>query len=45
MEKPLRIRTMVQPRGKAEFTSPELEAGQKVDVVVRPIEYREQREG
>ena len=32
--KTLRIRTTVQPGGKVEFASPELEAGQTVDVVV-----------
>ena len=34
MPKTLRIRTTVQPGGKVEFASPELEAGQTVDVVV-----------
>ena len=34
MQKALRIRTTVQPGGKVEFASPELEAGQTVDVVV-----------
>ena len=34
MQKALYVRTMVQPRGKVEFASPELEAGQTVDVVV-----------
>ena len=34
MQKALRIRTMVQPGGKVEFASPELEVGQTVDVVV-----------
>ena len=33
MPKTLRIRTTVQPGGKVEFASPELEAGQTVDVV------------
>ena len=34
MQKTLRIRTTVQPGGKVEFASPELEAGQTVDVMV-----------
>ena len=34
MQKALHIRTTVQPGGKVEITSPELEAGQTVDVVV-----------
>ena len=34
MQKTLHIRTTVQPGGKVEFDSPELEAGQTVDVVV-----------
>ena len=34
MQKELRVRTTVQPGGKVEFASPELEAGQTVDVVV-----------
>ena len=34
MQKTLHIRTTVQPGGKVEFASPELEAGQTVDVVV-----------
>ena len=34
MQKTLRIRTTVQPGGKVEFASPELEEGQTVDVVV-----------
>ena len=34
MQKALRMRTMVQPGGKVEIVSPELEAGQTVDVVV-----------
>ena len=34
MQKALHVRTMVQPGGKVEFASPELEAGQTVDVVV-----------
>ena len=34
MQKALHVRTTVQPGGKVEFASPELEAGQTVDVVV-----------
>lgn len=34
MQKALHIRTTVQPGGKVEVASPELEAGQTVDVVV-----------
>lgn len=34
MQNALRIRTTVQPGGKVEFASPELEPGQTVDVVV-----------
>ena len=34
MQKALRIRATVQPGGKVEFASEELEAGQTVDVVV-----------
>ena len=34
MPKALHVRTTVQPGGKVEFASPELEAGQTVDVVV-----------
>ena len=34
MQKVLHIRTTVQPGGKLEIVSPELEAGQTVDVVV-----------
>ena len=34
MQKALHIRTTVQPGGKLEIVSPELEAGQTVDVVV-----------
>ena len=34
MQKALHIRTTVQPGGKGEVASPELEAGQTVDVVV-----------
>ena len=34
MQKALHIRTTVQPGGRVEIASPELEAGQTVDVVV-----------
>ena len=34
MQKTLHIKTTVQPGGKVEIVSPELEAGQTVDVVV-----------
>ena len=34
MQKVLHIKTTVQPGGKVEFASPELEAAQTVDVVV-----------
>jgi hypothetical protein len=34
MQKALHVKTTVLPGGKVEFTSPELEAGQTVDVVV-----------
>ena len=34
MPKALHIRTTVQPGGRVEFASPDLEAGQTVDVVV-----------
>ena len=34
MQKALHLRTPVQPGGKVEIVSPELEAGQTVDVVV-----------
>ena len=34
MQRALHVRTMVQPGGKVEIVSPELEAGQTVDVVV-----------
>ena len=34
MQKALHVRTLVQPGGRVEFASPELEAGQTVDVVV-----------
>ena len=36
MQKTLHIKTTVQPGGKVEFVSPELEVGQTVDVVVTP---------
>ena len=36
MQKTLHIKTTVLPGGKVEFASPELEAGQSVDVVVTP---------
>ena len=39
MQKALHIRTTVQLGGKVEFASPELEAGQTVDVVVRSTNY------
>jgi len=38
------FRTMVQPGGRVNVTSPELEAGRAVDVVVRPIKCRMGRE-
>ena len=34
MQKVFHLKTTVQPGGKVEFASPELEAGQTVDVVV-----------
>ena len=34
MQKVLHLKTTVQPGGKVEFVSPELEAGETVDVVV-----------
>ncbi len=34
MQKVLHLKTTVQPGGKVEFVSPELETGQTVDVVV-----------
>ena len=37
MQKALHIRATVQTGGKVEFASPELEAGQTVDVVVSPV--------
>ena len=39
MRKALRIRTTVQPGGKVEIASPELEAGQTVDMVVPSTNY------
>ena len=44
MPKTLHIRTTVQPGGKVEFASPELEAGQTVDVVVTPSEPTPRRQ-
>ena len=43
MRKTLHIRTTVLPGGKVEFASPELEAGQTVDVVVTPSSSTERR--
>ena len=43
MQKTLHIRTTVQPGGKVEFASPELEAGQTVDVVVTRSSSTERR--
>ena len=42
MQKALHVRATVQPGGRVEIVSPELEAGQTVDVVVRssPVERR-----
>ena len=43
MQKPLRLTTTVLPGGKVEIVSPELEAGQTVDVVVlrsNPVQRR-----
>lgn len=37
MQKTLQIRTTVQPGGKVEIVSPELVAGQNVDVVISPV--------
>ena len=39
MQKALHIRTTVQSDGKVEVASPELDAGQTVDVVVRSTNY------
>ena len=36
MQKALRLAAMVLPGGKVEITSPELEAGQRVNVIVAP---------
>ena len=36
MRKVLHVRATVQPGGKVEIASPELEAGQTVDVVISP---------
>ena len=36
MQKALHIRATVQPGGRVEIASPELEAGQMVDVVISP---------
>ena len=43
MQRTLHIKTTVQPGGKVEFASPELEAGQSVDVVVTPSSSAERR--
>ena len=43
MQSALHIRTTVQPGGKVEFASPELEAGQTVDVVVARSSSTERR--
>ena len=43
MQKALHIRTTVQPGGKVEFASPELEVGQSVDVVVTRSSSTERR--
>ena len=43
MQKALHIRTTVQPGGKVEIASPELEAGQSVDVVVTHTSSTERR--
>ena len=43
MQKALHIRTTVQPGGKVEFASPDLETGQSVDVVVTPSSSTERR--
>ena len=37
MRKAIQISTTVQPGGKVEVVSPELEAGQIVDVVISPM--------
>ncbi len=43
MQRALHIRTTVQPGGKVEVASPELEAGQSVDVVVTRSSSAERR--
>ena len=43
MQKALHIRTTVQPGGRVEVSSPELEAGQSVDVVVTRSSSTERR--
>ena len=43
MQKALHIRTTVQPGGRVEVASPELEAGQSVDVVVTRSSPTERR--
>ncbi len=43
MEKALHVRTTVLPGGKVEIASPELEAGQSVDVVVTRSSSTERR--
>ena len=43
MQKSLHIRTTVLPGGKIEFASPELDAGQTVDVVVTRSSSTERR--
>jgi hypothetical protein len=43
MQRALRMRTTVQPGGKVEIVSPELEAGQTVDVVVLRFSPAERR--
>ena len=43
MQKALHIRTNVLPGGKVEFASPELEAGESVDVVVTRSSSTERR--
>ena len=39
------FRTTVRPGGKVEIASPELEAGQMVDVAVNPVKYHTGQEG
>ena len=43
MQKALHIRTTVQPGGRVEIASPELESGQTVDVVVTRSSSTERR--